>query len=139
MPVDWVAETMLRIGDSAPAGKAFHLTHPEPVRFRWLLETSCRILGVEAMKLVDPSVAHSLFADPSLVHDDAVLRELQTRFNDWLSMYLPYLWEEPAFDSTNVRQTLHDSYVPPRRIDEDFLRVLLHYAVTNRFKVQTVN
>jgi nucleoside-diphosphate-sugar epimerase len=140
VPVDWVADTMTRLGrKERPCGKVYHLAHPRSISGQEAIEKACRVVGVVGLRFEDPSSLNVLLNDPSMAHDNLALQELQKSILQWLDVYWPYFSFAPVFDLDNVRQTLGSEFIPPRDVDDSFLRVLMGYAVAKHFKQRGVN
>jgi hypothetical protein len=128
VPRDWCVDMIALVFDDLRAGRTvatnlgtFHLTHPRPTPIGWLVETSCRILGV--------AVTCSLPAQEPSRNWRLLSERARKRTVDPFGHYA----QTPVDFGSNEHLRQLSGYREPPNIDEDILRTLIAYAVKVRF------
>jgi nucleoside-diphosphate-sugar epimerase len=118
VPVDWVAQAIVRLMCQAGSGGlTYHLTTPNPTTVRDITEVAITELDLEGVAL-----AGSVPVDAS---------ELERAFLDGLREYWAYQGSDPTFDCRNTLTAL--PRFPAPRIDRNALRRLIRFAVRDRW------
>lgn len=139
VPIDWAVETILLLASQQEAcRKTFHITNPEPPQVKWIIETSCRLLGIEGLRIERPDRYATLMGDLDSVYENVAMRSIQRKIHDGIKDYFPYVCrQEPQFDNSNVKQALSSAYTPPPQITEGLLRTIVTYATGTKFRHNT--
>ncbi|WP_439496032.1 SDR family oxidoreductase [Bosea sp. (in: a-proteobacteria)] len=124
VPLDWAAQTVVRLLGKPSRNATFHVVHPEPPRVRDMLETSLRLLRIEGVRIVQSTVEKERLAAAM----PPVLSRLHHNIEKVLLSYLPYTTGEARFGDDGLRRELADEYVAAPEIDEAYLARLLAYA-----------
>lgn len=125
VPVDWVRDMILKLMRFGARNKTFNITHPNPPKARWVMETGFRVLGIKAIQYLErPS---------KVVHKSRGLQILQEKIDAVLSRYVPYVIEEAQFSLKTTKRALGSDFSPPPKITAEFLALLLGYAVKENF------
>lgn len=121
IPADWLVDMMSQLIAVRPANHTFHLVHPDPPLFRWMIETSLEHLNVKGF-----------YYDPkdSPGEKSELVRTLQASLDENLERYLPYLTHEAQFISGNIGKVLGSKYAKPASITVELIARLLDYAVS---------
>jgi len=119
VPIDYVVNGMVEISKrEASDGNAFHLTNPAPTEHRVWLPNICRPLGVEGIRLVDPS---------SFV--DQPINKLEALFQKQMAFYYMYLQGEPRFDCSRARAILEPAHIDCPRFTPEFIEKMIGWYV----------
>jgi len=117
VPVDWVAQTIVRLlRRPACHGRTYHLASPWPVPVRLIKEVTEDVLRLEGI----------VFAGGGARADAGSLERF---YREQLADYWPYLGVEPLFDCRNLAAVLPD--LPPIWINRQMLTRLIGYAVAD--------
>lgn len=122
VPVDFAVNTIWGISQiSESAGKIFHISNPSPPSFIQLIEVYTNILGLN-IQCVDPRDGQN---SGILVKG----RRIGVTFSE----YGEYMFGEPEFDLSESRSLLpdYDSRFP--RLDEEYFRKILDFAVAHKW------
>lgn len=127
--IDYVVELVTSIAKTNESnGKVFHIVNPTPPVCRTLYGDTLDILGIKECELVDRSeFIESKPADP-------VIANIENDLYKSSKLYVPYLLNEPEFDTTNVKCVLGVHYRHPPNISREMLNILLSYAKQSNFK-----
>jgi len=135
IPVDWAVDTILLLASKKEAsGKTFHVTHPRPPQNKWLVETSCRLLGIDGLRIEKSNGYANLMNNLDLICENPMMSSIQRKIHEGIKDYLPYIWREAQFDNSNVKQILSSVYTPPPPITEELLKTFLDYASRKKFR-----
>lgn len=127
VPIDWISQTMANLVEIPTTGKAFQLTHPEPPRVQWVIDTSLAHLGFRGF-----TSGVSSNNTPSVAR---LLQIIQAGIQRGIKPYAPYVnldWQ--CVPNHVLVDTLGKRYTPPPSIDEQLLYTLLRHAVRRRFE-----
>jgi nucleoside-diphosphate-sugar epimerase len=137
VPIDYVVDTIMKLSATGQSmGQTYHITNPNPPRIVELLTEGCRMVNLEGIEFVDCSFDNALQLIRSQI-DYYAQFGLNISFCLEIREYIHYLFGEPAFDMSNVSQTLRDSFHEPPRITTSFLRLLLTYAAGCQWRSMT--
>jgi thioester reductase-like protein len=119
VPVDWVAEAVVRIvSEPRWHGHTYHLTSCHPVPARAIKDVAVALLGLEGIAWA----GQGPLTDPSL---------LEEVFLEHLREYRPYFAGDPTFDQRNTQAALGNSCAP--LVDQTMLTHLIRFAIADRW------
>jgi thioester reductase-like protein len=119
VPVDWVAQAVVRILDQRPLhGRTYHLVARRPTPIRAIKEVGEHVLGIDGVGWAGAG-------------GPADLTPLEVVFRDRLQEYWPYRHGDPAFADRNTRAALPE--LPPPRVDRVMLGRLIRFAHSRRW------
>jgi thioester reductase-like protein len=119
VPVDWVAQTIVRIVNRPRRhGKTYHLVAREPVRAADIKDVAAELLDLDGVS----------WAGAGPLEAPTALEEL---FLDHIREYWPYFRADPEFDSRNTLTAL--PYSPPPRLDRALLTRLIQFGIADRW------
>jgi nucleoside-diphosphate-sugar epimerase/predicted lipid carrier protein YhbT len=122
VPVDFAVNAIWDISQqSESAGRIFHITNPSPPSFIQLVEAYTKILDLN-IKCVDPRDGKS----PAILVKG---RRIGVTFSE----YGDYMFGEPEFDLTGSRSLLPDYDARFPRLDEEYFRKILAFAVAHKW------
>lgn len=119
VPVDWVAESMIRLVERDDSRRVYHLTHPEPIPHDGLARILSEVFQLPGLRLVPPGGDPSSPSSPS--------RATQQCVNGILGEYFPYLQGEPTFDRSNLIEALGTAATPPA-VNREYIRRLVTFG-----------
>lgn len=126
IPIDYVVKSFLKVAlNSAAYNKTYHLTHPKPRTFIFLMKTIFGDLAIKEVKYfgVHPKLFELLFKTFYLV-----IIPWRGYIKSALS-YLPYITTSPVFVRKNVN--LYNS--APKPLSKDYLNKINIEAIENIF------
>jgi thioester reductase-like protein len=129
IPVDAVAgQISLLIEKNEAWGKAFHLTHPDPLKLKALEGYVQKALGWLEITLCSKKEIKDL----SL---------LEKRFFRSTKIYEKYLWEEPVFDQSRLKAVLGQHLPVPAPVSQEFVSHIIEFIKVkhNRRKTLKMN
>jgi nucleoside-diphosphate-sugar epimerase len=136
VPIDYVVDTILKLADTDQSiGQVFHIANPNPPRIVELLQEGCKMVHLEGIEFVECSFTDAINLIRREINDYARLG-LNISFCLEIREYIHYLFGEPHFDLSNVRETLKTSFKEPPLITPDFLRMLINYAIGCQWRSQ---
>jgi nucleoside-diphosphate-sugar epimerase len=119
VPVDWVARVIVELTEQTHRlrthGDVYHLTHPRPVGHRELLAMLGRITGFAGLQVAGKN------------EDAGRPARLQRIVDRSLRPFVPYLWDEPVFDRSNLERQPGGLSAPPP-VDEGYLQRLIEFG-----------
>lgn len=120
VPIDFVARSAIAIArQDDSVGRAFHLVTEEPPTMEMLFNLKEKAYpSMPEVEIVDPAEFKKSHLD---LTGQMVFAMLQP--------YLGYLNEHLSFDASNTREALKDTDVEFPKTDENFLKVLMDYAI----------
>ncbi len=128
IPIDYTVNTILKLADTnSSVGNTYHITNPEPPRIADLLSEGSKMVNLEGIEFVDCPFSDALKLIREEIQEYALMG-LNISFCLEIREYIHYLFGEPHFDISNVRETLDSSFEEPPRITPALLRKLLTYA-----------
>lgn len=126
--VDYVAELITSIAKNSKSnGKAFHVVNPAPPACSSLYGNTLDILGINGCKLVN--LSEFIESKPA----DVIIAKIENDLYKSSELYVPYLLNEPEFDTTNVERILGIHYKQPPKISREMINHLLSYAIQSNF------
>ena len=124
--VDFVVDAMIEIAQLPRCWhEVYNLVPVQSKTYIWWLDTSLRILGIEGVRVVEPS---SLIIDRSRGRHHSVI---QRRIVQGCKPYIPYIAGATTFEPSNLSKVLPTCEHPD--INEQLVSKLLAYAVEHRF------
>ncbi len=115
VPVDYVANAIaLLIEKNLAWGKAFHLTHPKPLKLKLLEGYVQKALGWMEIVLCSKEEIQDL-------------SPLEKRFFRSTQIYEKYFWEEPVFDQNNLKMVLGNSLPVPQPISQELVSQIVEF------------
>lgn len=126
IPIDYVIKTMIKISENKKSfGKTFHLTHPKPRQFIFLMKNIFEDLGLENIHYV--SVNPKVFAVGfNVLYIFAI--PLRGYLKSALK-YLPYITTSPKFERKNINLISK----PPLEISKRYFNRINQEAFSNVF------
>jgi hypothetical protein len=127
--VDYVAHSIaLLIEKSQAWGKAFHLTHPHPLKLKNLEGYVQKALGWMEIKLCSKDQIKDL-------------SPLEKKFFRSTQIYEKYFWEEPAFDQSNLQAVLGSHLPAPEPISQELVSQIVEFIKAKhiRRKISRMN
>ncbi|MCX5694593.1 MAG: SDR family oxidoreductase [Candidatus Omnitrophica bacterium] len=115
VPVDYVANSISQLIEKSQAwGKAFHLTHPYPLKLKMLEGYVQKALGWLEIKLCSKEEIKNL-------------SPLEQRFFRSTKIYEKYFWEEPFFDQSSLRLVLGSCLPVPEPISQELVSQIVEF------------
>jgi nucleoside-diphosphate-sugar epimerase/predicted lipid carrier protein YhbT len=122
VPVDFAVNAIWDLSESKEsAGRIFHITNPSPPSFIQLVEEYSRILDLN-IQCVNPRNGKN----PGILVKG---RRIGVTFRE----YGEYMFGEPEFDLTESRSLLPDYDDRFPRLDENYFRTILEFAVAHKW------
>ncbi len=119
IPVDWVAEAMVRLlGMPATRGRTIHLAPDKPITIRQLIDFTSSYLNSGGVEFCGPG-------------KPADLNDIEAMAYGGKSLYEPYEQTDPVFETTTLSELLPD--LPCPAIDEPMLHRFLAYGDADRW------
>jgi len=126
VPVDYVANSIsLLIEKSQAWGKAFHLTHPKPLKLKALEGYVQKALGWLEITLC-----------PKREIGD--LSPLEKKFFRSTKIYEKYFWEEPFFDQSNLKLILGNRLPVPEPISQELISQIVEFIKVKHLRRKTL-
>ena len=120
VPIDWLVEAMTDLIASDQVNNAYNLANPSPSKLAWQFDVTFRLLGIKGIGQCDCLTGEAYFPPGS------VLLEWQDKMYHRLGRYRPYVTHEDPVSCDALGGG-------PPEIDEDFLKIMLEYAMSTRF------
>lgn len=119
IPVDWVAEAMVRLLDMPQArGRTIHLAPNKPITIRQLIDFTSSYLNSGGVEFCGP-------------HRPADLNAIEAMAYGGKSLYEPYEQTDPVFETTTLDELLPD--LPCPIIDEAMIHRFLAFGDADRW------
>jgi nucleoside-diphosphate-sugar epimerase len=119
IPVDWVAEAMVRLLEMPKTrGRTIHLAPDKPITIRQLIDSTSSYLNSGGVE----------FCGPRKPSD---LNEIEAAAYGGKSLYEPYEQTDPVFETTTLAELLPD--LPCPIIDEPMIHRFLSYGDADRW------
>ena len=134
VPIDYVVDTILKLADTDRSfGQVYHITNPHPPKTVELLNEGCKMMHLEGIEFVECSFSNATDLIRKEINDYARLG-LNISFCLEIKEYIHYLFGEPNFDLSNVRETLKSNFKEPPVITPEFLEMLINYAIGRQWR-----
>ena len=121
---DWLSDMSVKLIEIPAANQTFHLTHPDPPRVQWVIETSLKHLGIKGVR----------FKEPDVVANYPMLKVIQRRVEKNIGKFQPYIEHGPELTCRNTIKL--PWYYPPPEITPELLELLLEFAIQSDFETR---
>jgi len=125
VPIDWTADTMVRLLDVQPSNKTYHLVHNQPPRIRDLTKWSLDYLKIAGIQIVQTEPEKRAV----IARQSRFVQALQRKLDSVHRAYVPYCTSDPHFALDATRGALGEGFQLPAVIDQRYVARLLAYAV----------
>jgi nucleoside-diphosphate-sugar epimerase len=129
VPIDWVAQAIVRLVEAPWRRETFLLVQRRPPLVSRVLEFSLHCLRIGGVKIIE----HHQGSTTARETQSPLLKRIQKNLNPILNQYVPYTNHEPVFIPDNAERFLPVELKFPPAIDEGFLSRLLDYAIATNF------
>lgn len=118
VPIDFVIEACLAIMHDCLGGGIFHLTNPQPIKLKKLVEFGQRYLNLRG---IQTAIYESFHSRPKTV--------LEKRLDHFIDIYYPYLCDMRVFETSNTDGILEKHSIRCHQIDYSLFRKCIGYAI----------
>jgi len=126
VPVDFVANLISILIEKKDAwGKAFHLTHPHPLKLKTLEGFVQKALGWLEITLCSKEEIKDL-------------SPLEKKFFRATEIYEKYLWEEPVFDQSCLKTVLGAHLPALKPISQEFVNQIVEFIKLKHIRRKTI-
>jgi nucleoside-diphosphate-sugar epimerase len=126
IPVDWVAETFIKLHRKGAKNEIYHLAHNNPHTARWAINEGFKNLGITGIKYIESPLSEE---EKENYHEDRRMRRYQKRVDKVLEQFQPYCLSEKKFPLEATVSRLGDDFKLPPPIDPEFISRLFEYAM----------
>lgn len=132
IPVDWVAETFIKLYRHGAKNEVYHLAHDNPPLARWVIEQGFKNLGIKGINYAEAPVSWE--QKVALHGNDKKMLRYQKWVDVVIDQFHPYCLEEKRFSLETVKRLLGDDFKEPPPITAEFIQRLFQYAMKVNFE-----
>jgi nucleoside-diphosphate-sugar epimerase len=126
VPMDWVADMLVKLVKKGDWGEKYYLTHKNPPLVNEIMAFGIRHFGIDGFTIREPG-------QPLPELEDELLKYIQEEIRKRVGTYKQYVTEEQIVMNDAVRVSLGSEFVEPPEITREMIGKMLDYAATVNF------